>query len=681
MNQKKTFQPGKVYRFRRFVNRAYGAFCSMHKVVNIGVLAGCVLTFAQVTETSAQSTLKTDESQKISEQELDEIIVTASRVEVLLEQSPKQITVISREQIQQAPIQSIQDLLQFASGIDVIQRGGHGVQADISMRGGSFDQTAILLNGVNLSNPQTGHYSFDIPINLNDIERIEIIHGPSSIVYGASAFSGGINIITRKNPNNTAYANIQAGGHKLFNIETGGSFKTNATTNQLSFGYSTSDGYIRNSDYNILNLLWQTRLKVDDARIDIQMGYNDKRYGANTFYSPSYPDQYDKTNSYLVSVRGETGQQLKFIPQVYWNRHNDCFQLFRDGTLNLPTWYVGHNYHRTDVYGSNLNLQYRSAIGITSLGAEFRNEGIVSNVLGKEMNEPDDRFTKSDNRTNISYALEHNVILKRLSVLVGILANYNTSIRGDYRFYPSLNTSYRVSDNFKVYASWNKATRMPTFTDLYYTTVTHIGNSDLKPENSEALEFGINYNRSYMKAYITGYSMTGKNMIDWVKENPEDKWESKNLTRINKKGVDVGAKFYLNEILAIFKPSSSIDIAYTRLHQDKSSNNLISNYALNYLRDKFTCQLTYPIHPNIIASWSFRWQKRMGTYLDYEDRETPQVKSFPAFSTSDLKINWTLQRFNLNLTANNIFDKKYFDLGSIPQAGFWLIGGVSYTIH
>lgn len=679
MNQKQ-FNRSTNYRFRRFVNKAYSAFNSMHKSVSIGVLTGCVLTFAHSTQTSAQTVNTLSESQKISEKELEEVTVTASRVELLANQAPKLVTVITRAEIDRAPVQSIQDLLNYVSSIDVQQRGGHGVQADISIRGGSFDQTAILLNGVNLSNPQTGHHSFNIPINLSDIERIEIIHGPSSIIYGANAFSGGINIITRKNPDHKAYVKLEGGSHALLGSEANVAVRNEVISSQISAGYKTSDGYINNSDYDIFNLLWQNRLTVDNSKIDVQLGYNDKRFGANTFYSAAYPNQYDKTNSYFASVKGEIGTTLKFIPIVYWNRHNDCFQLFRDGTPNIPSTYKSHNYHQTDVYGSNLNLQYRSSFGITSFGAEFRNEGIMSNVLGTLMKEPSGKYTKSDNRTNISYALEHNLLLDKFSLTVGILANYNTALRGDYKFYPSLNASYQLIDELKMYGSWSKATRMPTFTDLYYTTATHIGNSDLKPENSESFEIGFKYNTPFIKAYLIGYLMDGKNLIDWVKKNPDDKWESRNLTELNKKGVEIGAKFLFHEIFPDLDPNTSLQLGYVRMHQKKESGDWISNYALNYLRDKFTAQLNHPIYKDISANWNFRWQQRMGSYLKYEDLKPTEQAPYPAFSTLDVQINWKLKDFVINLTANNIFNKKYFDLGNIPQAGFWLMGGVSYTL-
>lgn len=556
------------------------------------------------------------------------------------------------------------------------------MQADISIRGGSFDQTAILLNGVNLSNPQTGHYSFDIPVNLTDVERIEIIHGPSSVTYGASAFSGGINIVTKKEPDHKVYAGLEAGSHGLWGARASGVIASPYVTSQLSAGYNTSAGYTANSDYDIWNLLWQTRLKPQDAStVDVQLGYNDKKYGANTFYSAAHPNQYDETSSYFASVRGETGDKLKFIPVVYWNRHYDIFQLYRDGTPDVPETYKGHNYHRSDVYGANLNIQYTSLLGITSFGSELRNEGIVSTVLGLPMDKPEGRYTKADNRTNVSFALEHNVLLDRFTLTAGLLANYNTFLRGKYKFYPSLNLNYRILDNLKVFASWNKATRMPTFTDLYYTTPTHIGNSDLKPETSEAFELGVKYNTRFMSAYVTAYLMKGDNIIDWVKAEEEAKWESRNITELDKKGFEAGARFVLHEMLPAFPAGTVLQAGYTRLHQDKSSANLISNYALNYLRDKVTLKLEHPIVRNVTANWNFRWQKRMGGYVEYVNAVKGAFTSYEPFSTLDLRVNWQLKDFMLHLSANNLYDTKYYDLGNIPQAGFWLTGGIIYTFR
>lgn len=643
-----------------------------NNVTVLSVFVSCIISIIIPTIGFAQNdTIKTNLT-------LDEVMVTASRIYLPVTQIVKQVTVISKEDIKHAPIQSIQDLLNYVSGVDILQRGGHGVQADISIRGGSFDQTAILLNGINLSNPQTGHYSFNIPINLNDIERIEILHGPSSFIYGASAFSGGINIITKKEPDHKVYAKVQAGGHALWGAEAGGALQKGILSSQLSVGYRESDGYIANSDYQILNTLWQTRLDVEKSTIDIQLGYNEKKYGANTFFTPLFPNQYDETKAYLASVKGQTGDRLKFMPSLYWNQQHNLFQLIKGDESKIP-----FNHHRTDVYGSNLNLQYTWILGTTSFGAEFRNERVLSTVLGELLNEPEGKYTKEADRTNISYVLEHTYTWKNFTFTGGLMANYNTSIRGSYKFYPTAGVSYRPLDDIKIYASWSKATRMPTFMDLYYNTATHSGDVNLKSEESESFDFGAKYFNRYFSLSLNSYLMYGNNMIDWVKNG--EKWQSMNHASIDKIGLEIGAKIDLYETLGFLYPNMSVQFGYNRLYQDGDniSKEQSSNYVLNYLRDKFTTQLLFPVYKDkLISTWSFRWQKRMGTYDDYSEGVKPVKTPFPAFSTMDFSLNYKLSNnWIINLNINNLYDTHYFDMGSVPQAGFWLIGGVSYTLR
>ena len=142
----------------------------------------------------------------------------------------------------------------------------------------------------------------------------------------------------------------------------------------------------------------------------------------------------------------------------------------------------------------------------------------------------------------------------------------------------------------------------------------------------------------------------------------------------------MGATFYFREIFPSTSPSTILQLGYSRLHQEHNSGELISNFTLNYLRDKFTAQLNHPIYKDISANWNFRWQKRIGTYLKYENLKPTTQQAYPYFSTLDLQINWKLKDFVATATVNNIFDRKYFDLGNIPQAGFWLMAGLSYTL-
>jgi iron complex outermembrane receptor protein len=675
---KKQIKETKAFRFKRFARKSYSVFNSLHKSVTIGVLTGCTLVSAHATsvEPVEQMFIQTA-SDSIPPTELDEVVVTASKVAMPLNLAAKQVTVISRQEIERAPVRSIEDLLNYVAGVDILQRGPHGVQADITLRGGSFDQTAILLNGINLTNPHTGHYSFDIPINISDIERIEIVQGPSSLVYGAGAFSGGVNIITKKDTKSNVYAKVEGGMHGLFGADTRGAIAGESYTHSLSTGYKRSDGYIPNSDYDIYNLLWQSRFDINGSNIDFQAGLNDKAYGANTFYTAAYPNQFDDTQGLFFSLKGETNGKLKLTPHIYWSRHYDEFQLIREGTPDKPSWYTDHNYHRSDVFGMNLNMQYASRFGITSFGGEFRNEGILSNVLGNAMEEPIGKYTKSDNRTNISYYAEHNFILNRITLSLGGLINYNTAVTDKFDFYPAINGTFRATNKLSLYASWNKATRMPTFTDLYYTTATHTGNSNLEAELSEAFEVGAKYNHHIVKGAIAVFNMAGKNMIDWVKPSPEALWESTNHTQINKKGVETNISFDFKEWLGDNQPINSFNVGYMYIDQERVEDELISNYTLNHLRHKFTAGLHHDLIKNLTLSWNFRWQERNGSYVKYSDLLPGERVDYAPFSILDVKANYKIRNTDFFVNANNIFNSVHVDLGNIPQPGFWLSGGAS----
>ncbi|MDD4433655.1 MAG: TonB-dependent receptor plug domain-containing protein, partial [Macellibacteroides fermentans] len=293
---------GQALRFRRFARKNFAVFCSLHKVVNIGVITASTLLFALPDTAQAQEVIKHAASEEETSVSLDEVEVTASRAPMALNQAARIVTVISAREIAAAPVTSIQDLLEYAAGVDVRQRGEGGTQADISIRGGTFDQIAVLLNGVNLSNPQTGHYSFDIPVNLSDIERIEIISGPASRIFGASAFAGAINIITKAKAEKVITTDVSAGMHEWWKLEAGINHQSGNFSQRLSAGYNSSGGYTDNTDFKILNLFWQGVARTDEADLSFQAGINDKGYGANSFYSAAYPNQYDKTRRYFLSA-------------------------------------------------------------------------------------------------------------------------------------------------------------------------------------------------------------------------------------------------------------------------------------------------------------------------------------------------------------------------------------------
>lgn len=659
------------------------------KVVIMGCLYMATLVSVQANITLIKEEITHHASQDtLLQTQLDEVSVTATKIGLPFRLASKQVTILTKKDIEQAPVKSTQDLLNYVAGVDVLQRSPHGVQADISLQGGSADQVAILLNGVNLTNPQTGHYSFDIPINISDIERIEIVQGPASLAYGANAFSGGINIITRKDTASNIMGKIEGGMHTLFGTEIRGVYKNENVLHKLSAGYNTSGGYIANSDYDILNLLLESTLSVaDKAKIDFQAGYNDKKYGANTFYTAAYPNQYEDTKSIFASASAETSGKVKFISQMYLNTHFDCFHLIREGTPDVPLWYKNHNYHRSDLFGINLSGQHVYKRGITLFGGEIRTENILSNVLGIPLNKPIGRYKKHDSRTNISYFIEHNIILSKFTLSLGGSLNQNTAFVNKVWLLPAINASFRPVSAISIYASWDKSMRMPSFTELYYSTPTHTGNSELLPEYASSVKAGLRAGNKIVSLSGSAYYTHGENLIDWIYNDTDDKWYSTNLavnSKLQTLGVGGEVTIKLDEIFINKQPFKHLKVGYHYIDQENrgaSSNNPISKYVFNYLKHKFTATLSHGIVKNMSATWNFRFQDRNGSYIKYINLKPGYSVDYKPVALLDCKINYRLNNLELYINANNIFNSVHVDFGNIPQPGFWLIAGVSYSLQ
>ena len=231
-------------------------------------------------------------AQNVAEYNIDEIQVTGTRARMDMKSSVRMVQVLDRKQIEASSAQSVNDLLKLVAGVDVRQRGACGVQTDIGVNGGSSDQMTLLLNGVNISNPQTGHLTVDLPVSVDDIERIEVLEGGASRVYGSSAFCGAINIVTKQEKQSNVGVNLSGGS---FGTVTGGAhvgYVSGGTTNRLSGGYSRSDGGTDNSDFKKGQLFWNGGYQGRDFDVRWQAGFSNMYYGANTFYSAAYNNQY-----------------------------------------------------------------------------------------------------------------------------------------------------------------------------------------------------------------------------------------------------------------------------------------------------------------------------------------------------------------------------------------------------
>jgi len=666
---KPNFNQRKALRFHHFTRKGYALFACLGRVVTISVLSVATLTSASaaIDDKGMTETVTTNDDQTDKEATLDDVEVTGSRAPLALGQAARMVTVLSREDIQAAPVQSINDLLKYAVGVDVRQRGPIGAQTDIGIRGSTSEQITILLNGINICDPQTGHNAFDFPCDIADIERIEILEGPAGRVYGTSSLVGAINIVTKDAGSKTADVRLEGGSFGY--LSTAGRIGLNR--HSLSASYTRSDGYSRskagalNSDYSGGKVFYQGGYAHENLHLKWNAGLSTKGFGSNTFYSAKFDEQFEKTVKLFTALQGElTVGPLHLRPSIYWNRSHDRFELIRGSEDKVP-----FNYHRTDVFGINLNSYFDWLLGRTAFGAEFRNEDIVSTNLGEPLSDPFSHYKVGLNCSNLSFHLEHNILLKRFTLSAGFIAVKNTWNQMPFKVYPGIDASYRIGDNWKIYASYNSSLRMPSFTELYYSVGGHKADKYLKPEELHAIEGGVKFDTTHFSAKASVFHHHARNMIDWVMDTRETEpvWESVNHTRVNTTGLEASAILHSS----LF----TLHLAYCYLHQDKDTEDYLqSQYSLEYLRHKLTASLLLHLMKRLDLSVMYRFQDRMGSYTTVDG----EVKNYHPYSVVDARLSWNADSYSLYIEANNLTSKRYVDYGNVPQPGCWVMAGARY---
>ena len=668
----------KAFRFRRFTRKAYAAFASMHRQVTIGHVALhiCNLEMLKAGKAIALCTAlcggmalsadevtppdETDVANQIALQQLD-VVATTSR---LASAAVRQVSNFSHDDIRRLAVSSVAEVLQHLPGIDVRQRGATGVQADISINGCTADQTLIFLNGVNITDPQTGHYSMNLPVDPQDIERIEVYNATPQ---GLGAYAGIINIITRQAQDTIPEVDIDlsAGEYGLFYPHLAYRdakhehlhWETTATYNQ-------STGFTTNTDYRIANAF--AHLTAGDW--EVQTGAQYKDAGANAFYALSYPNQFDATRMALASAtyHGRFADNWLLDASALYRVHYDKFELFRDGT-DTPSWYSGHNRHWTHTADINAKLSYMESWGTTSIGATLRDAYIVSNTLGEH------------NRLTVNYYLQQTAHWQKVSLSVLAGGTYNTAFAADWSY--SIDLAYRPINGLSLYLNHARALRLPTFTDLYYHSATQQGNDSLKAEHAYKVELGAQYQHQWdnirLDANIKGYYRYANDVIDWVKRPQDTQWLARNYANLQTWGCNLSVGMTAQEPLGHFLRQVRLSYAYCNITNENNTNNennvnnedyVLSKYALDYLRHRLTLTINHVIYRGLGASWQLTYQHRNGTYADRDG----VVQDYKPVFLLNGSIYYQATKWKLSVECFNITNQTYYDYGGILQPTHWL---------
>lgn len=704
-------------RFRRFSRQAYAAFCSMHREVTIGrishdianmemrkagrAIAMCGfmmipgIAFSEDDSPDGQGLIE-EATQQVN---VPEVLVLAEKSE-LQSSSYRLVTSVSAEEIATLPITTVADILNYLPGVDVRTRGANGSQADISMRGGTFDQVLVMINGVNLTDSQTGHYSMNLPVSTDLIDHIEVLEGTSANLFGLNAFSGAINIVT-KSKEDGYNIRMTGGMNGLVNPALAIRQHKGEWYINTSAEYNRADGYYApdpsekeatacsNSDYKIANIYLQTGYKG----LDVQIGAQYKDAGAGMFYGFGSQDQFDATRTAFGSAAySHTWGQFSLDAQASYRAQYDRYE-----------WHRGQrkygNFHFTQNAAASLKGHYASRIGRSSVGIEVRNENIHSTNLGDTIN-PEGQvpnvegFDLKDvkvldlvygcNRFNINYFVEQSFIWEKLSASLGLSGNYNTMFGNN--FAGGANIGYQYAQSGNVYLNANRSLRLPTFTDLYYNAGNQLGSRELKPEEAWTLDLGTKYahdlstNRfpeQRLSLAANTYFRWGKNIIDWV-YTPEDTkrpYHATNQNQVNTAGMEASISYHLNKWL----PDVSLSYAYTWMNLDLSATG--SRY-LDYLKHHFTGRIEHGIAvlPNnkgmFGASWCLTYKERMGQYNNAEG----EVCDYTPILLLDGSIYYRNDMVKVSVDCTNMTNRHYYDYGGILQPGAWAKATVSIKL-
>ncbi len=588
---------------------------------------------------------------------LNDVIIEENRFSYSFSEASRNVGIIEKTEIENSPVQSFQEMLTYQPAVDIRQRGPVGVQADIGIRGGTFEQTLILLNGVKLTDPQTGHHLLNVPIGLDNIERIEVLKGPAARIFGQNAYAGSVNFITKVPDENSIHFRGYGGSFGSWGGNLSASLRNEKSGHYISLSNDQSDGYRYNTDYKILNGFYQNTFEINNrSKIDFIAGITQRKFGANGFYaSPDFVDQYEEVRTGMASLSYTyQNENFKIVPRISWRNNRDKYDFVRDN----PEVY--ENLHFTNTYSAEVNSSLKSKFGITGVGIEFRYEEIKGDWLrgGTASKSNLDGFS----RDNFGTYLEHKIISadRKFDITPGVYFGWYSDFGG--QFFPGVDAGYNITNFLRIYGNVGKSYRIPTFYDQYYESPVEVGNPDLKPEKAWNYEIGLRYIQNGFTIEGNVFYRDNQNLIDWVFDPTDTIWMSENFTSVSTVGLELFASYDLPISLVdnhffISRLSASLN----KIDQNKDFTDEQSRYALEHLADQVIVSAEINIYDNLKMSWSFRH------IIRYQQ---------DAYNLLDGRIFWQSEKYNLFAEVTNLTDTQYTEVMT-PMPGRWFRGGLT----
>ncbi|MDP8216370.1 MAG: TonB-dependent receptor [Candidatus Kaelpia imicola] len=529
---------------------------------------------------------------------------------------------------------SIDDLIESEFNIDIQQRGLFAVQSELNIRASSFEQSLVVVDGVNLSDPQTSHFSMDLPLSNYDWQSIKVLKGSSSSLYGSHAIGGVLDIETVSPRENNLRVSSTFGEKQLRVFDIALDRVSEPLNYHLSIQQSSSASYREETDFSSFNIFSKFIFNEIFGSPKVVLAHNSKKFGASSFYSSSYPREEENIDTELYIVNFDfIWNNFAFSPILYFRRHWDKFILDRSNPDLFKN--VSTNYIR----GIKLPFSFAMLDTGIDLSLEVREEEIDSTNMGKH----------SRSLFSLSTAASKE-LSDRLSCLISFRIDNYSGL--DIEVSPGLYLEYRLTEDKGIFSSFQRAYRVPSFTELYYSSPANIGNLSLSVEDSFSIELG------YLKKGILSYGASvfrrfDYNLIDWARNSTSDAWRAQNVSYAKTDGIEGWLSY------------DDFKFSYALFDAEHKSRASYSKYIANYL------QYNFSVSQKIETDY---FNINLG--LSYQER----VKNSGFFNLDVVLFKEIILKGNsvdLYLKFMNLTNASKSDIGGVPLPGRWVSMGIA----
>lgn len=584
----------------------------------------------------APANSEAEEKREAAAERRDVIVVTGTFEPVPLEEMDRSIRVLDTSAERRLLGATVVDFLRLEPSVDLRQRAPQNVQTDVSIRGGTFGQTLVLVDGMRLNDVQTGHHSMNLPLPLEAYDRIEVLKGSGSAFYGSDAVGGVINLIT-PSPAATEMSyraglgNFGANQQRAAMAFTGARF-----SQQLWASRDFSSGFRENRDYRVLALASKSTLRSRLGTGSLLLAHADRPFGADRFYGNF--NSWERTKTWFAAARQPLGErtQLAFA----FRRHTDLFVLYRDRPEVFTNRHASETYQGTfrrwEPLGQNGRLHY---------GLEALQESIASNNLGSHTRARGAGFLALDMRA-----------LGRFSFTAAAREEIYGGVQS--RLSPTASAGVWLAPQLKLRAAVGHAFRLPSFTDLYYHDPANRGSPDLRPESAWSYEAGLDWRAgSRLRGELTVFERRERDGIDYVRRTPTDIWRATNIHRLRFTGVEAA-------LAASPGRRQRIELLYTALNGAQAAlPGVVSRYVFNY-----------PRHSGVAS-----WEGELGGALAVRSRlGALQRYGRDPYALWDLFLARSRGRWRPFLQLTNLTATLYEEIPGVAMPGRGIFGGVEF---